>query len=91
MQVGFKAVVLEQGEGLREEGAAIGLWSNAWRALDVLGAAEQLRSQYVSPNRCAWAGVSEHGLSNRCLHRRDPGAAARHGTRSMHYVLPVHG
>ncbi|GBG76725.1 hypothetical protein CBR_g22943 [Chara braunii] len=42
-KVGISAKVLEKAPGLRGEGASIGIWSNAWRALEVLGVADELR------------------------------------------------
>ncbi|XP_064967977.1 monooxygenase 2-like [Musa acuminata AAA Group] len=40
--VGLQTLVLERSPALRATGAAIGLSSNAWRALDVLGVAHKL-------------------------------------------------
>ncbi|RRT81389.1 hypothetical protein B296_00009842 [Ensete ventricosum] len=40
--VGMQTLVLERSPELRAAGAAIGLSSNAWRALDVLGVAHKL-------------------------------------------------
>eukprot|EP00850_Spirogloea_muscicola_P002028 SM000007S20988 [mRNA] locus=s7:1407747:1419040:+ [translate_table: standard] len=50
-RVGIPVVVLERSPGLREGGAALSLWGNAWRALDVLGVGESLRSQYTTLTR----------------------------------------
>ncbi|KAG2451908.1 hypothetical protein HYH02_003683 [Chlamydomonas schloesseri] len=50
-QVGVPVRVYERGPGLRQEGAAIGLWSNAWRALEELGVAEALRPGHLLLNR----------------------------------------
>ncbi|KAG2441649.1 hypothetical protein HXX76_003267 [Chlamydomonas incerta] len=50
-KVGVPVRVYERGPGLRQEGAAIGLWSNAWRALEELGAAEALRPGHLLLNR----------------------------------------
>lgn len=47
-RVGIKSVVLERADGLREGGAALSLWANAWRALDALGVGPKLRDQYVA-------------------------------------------
>lgn len=38
--------VLERTGGLRAEGSSIGVWTNAWRALDVLGVGDDLRTRY---------------------------------------------
>ncbi|GKV35151.1 hypothetical protein SLEP1_g43455 [Rubroshorea leprosula] len=40
---GIKSLVLERSETLRETGAAIGIHTNGWRALDQLGVASKLR------------------------------------------------
>lgn len=45
-QRGIPVRVLEAGPNLRAEGTAIGLWDNAWRALDVLGVADAVRPLY---------------------------------------------
>eukprot|EP00850_Spirogloea_muscicola_P005762 SM000026S09011 [mRNA] locus=s26:1030236:1036628:- [translate_table: standard] len=50
-RVGIPVVVLERAPALREGGAALSLWGNAWRALDVLGVGESLRSQYTTLTR----------------------------------------
>jgi hypothetical protein len=47
-QVGIPSLVLERGPRLQEGGAALALWSNAWRALDALGVADGLRSRYLA-------------------------------------------
>ena len=41
-----RSVVLERDRGLRLEGSAIGLWPNAFKALDALGAAGPLREAH---------------------------------------------
>jgi hypothetical protein len=38
--------VVEKSLGPRTEGSALGLWTNAWRSLDALGIAGELRSQH---------------------------------------------
>lgn len=43
--------VLEAAGNLRVEGTAIGLWDNAWRALEVLGVAGVIRPQYLALNK----------------------------------------
>lgn len=45
-RVGVEALVLERSHELRATGAALGLFNNAWRALDVLGVAHKLTSVY---------------------------------------------
>ncbi|CAM6018742.1 unnamed protein product [Sphagnum balticum] len=41
-------VVLEQSKGLRNEGAALTLFPNAWRVLDALGVADVLRPHFIN-------------------------------------------
>lgn len=50
-RVGIKSLVLESAPGPRDSGAAIALWRNAWRALDVLGVGEKLRHDYILLDR----------------------------------------
>nr|ART29443.1 chloroplast zeaxanthin epoxidase 2 [Lobosphaera incisa] len=45
-KVGIPVIVLERSEKLREEGGAIALWTNAFRALDALGVAHTLRDEH---------------------------------------------
>ncbi len=52
VQVGIPVKVLERESGPRREGSAIGLWSNAFRALDALGLAEPLREAHPPFDRC---------------------------------------
>ena len=47
---GIAVRVLEAGENLRNEGTAIGLWDNAWIALEQLGVADALRPHYLPLN-----------------------------------------
>ncbi|GLJ11652.1 hypothetical protein SUGI_0173660 [Cryptomeria japonica] len=46
-RVGLKCLVLEQGSSLRTTGAALNLWTNAWKALEALGIAEDLRTRHA--------------------------------------------
>lgn len=43
---GMRVLVLERDAALSTAGSALGLWTNAWRALDALGAADALRRQH---------------------------------------------
>ncbi len=52
-QVGIPCVVLEQAPHLREAGAAIMMQSNAWRALEQLGVADELRATHMAVDWCA--------------------------------------
>ncbi|CAK9226463.1 unnamed protein product [Sphagnum jensenii] len=47
-RVGVRAVVLEQAESLRTDGTSLTLFPNAWRALDALGVAQELRPQFIN-------------------------------------------
>ncbi|XP_019156262.1 PREDICTED: uncharacterized protein LOC109153001 [Ipomoea nil] len=42
---GLRSIVLESSESLRSSGFALGLWTNAWRALDALAIGDSLRQQ----------------------------------------------
>ena len=44
--------VIEREAGLRREGSAIGIWPNAFRALDALGLAQPLRDAHPLFDRC---------------------------------------
>ncbi|KAG2716388.1 hypothetical protein I3843_03G126000 [Carya illinoinensis] len=46
-RVGVRALVLEKSEGLRATGTALGLYKNAWLALDALGIAHKLTATYA--------------------------------------------
>ncbi|KAL4184185.1 hypothetical protein AMTRI_Chr11g158740 [Amborella trichopoda] len=42
---GIKTLILERAKVLRPEGAALGVWTNGWRAIDVLGVGDTLRQK----------------------------------------------
>ena len=46
LQIGVPCKVLERDPGPRKGGSAIGLWPNAFRALDALGVADSLRQKH---------------------------------------------
>jgi len=48
---GLNVLLLEQAESIREGGSAIGLWTQAWRALDYLGIGEVMREGYYEGTR----------------------------------------
>lgn len=54
---GLPVVVLERRAAGENTGTALGLWTNAWQALDALGAAAQLRQQHPAIDR--WALLTE--------------------------------
>ncbi|KAL3702091.1 hypothetical protein R1sor_020113 [Riccia sorocarpa] len=45
-KIGVNAVILEHSDTLRSTGAALSLWSNAWRVLDVLDVGDELREMH---------------------------------------------
>lgn len=47
-RVGVKPVLFEQSEQLRTAGSTIGVWTNAWKALETLGVADKLREKFLS-------------------------------------------
>lgn len=53
LQVGVPCKVFERESGPRKGGSAIGLWPNAFRALDALGVADHLREQHPLISRQA--------------------------------------
>ncbi|MFS7951612.1 putative 3-hydroxybenzoate 6-monooxygenase [Helianthus anomalus] len=48
---GIKSIVMERSETLRNDGSAIGIRPNGWRALDQLGVAEILRRTSIPLQR----------------------------------------
>ncbi|XP_008798816.2 monooxygenase 2 [Phoenix dactylifera] len=46
-RLGVRSVVLEQGDSLRTGGTSLTLFKNGWRALDVIGVGDELRSQFL--------------------------------------------
>ena len=60
-QVGIPVIVLEREQGLRLEGSAISLWSNAFRALAALGVAQPVQDAHPPLNR--HAPIKGHGAS----------------------------
>ncbi|KAL4616276.1 hypothetical protein ACB092_07G187000 [Castanea dentata] len=45
-RLGIRSLVLESSGSLRITGFTIGTWTNAWKALDVVGIGDSLRQQY---------------------------------------------
>ncbi len=85
LRVGIEVRVLEQAPEIREVGAALGLWSNAVRALDALGVAERVVArgsvfERIRTERASGETIAEfdlRGLAPRagapsiCVHRAD--------------------
>nr|GEY56851.1 monooxygenase 2-like [Tanacetum cinerariifolium] len=75
--LGLRSLVLESTESLRVTGFALTLWSNAWKALDVVGIEDTLRQQYtqikgmkmVFPDTGLF--TSGEGYETRCVRRKD--------------------
>ncbi|KAJ4827765.1 hypothetical protein Tsubulata_020865, partial [Turnera subulata] len=57
-RVGVRALVLERAEGLRATGAAITLFPNGWKALDVLGVSHKLTPLYSSISKSSVTNVA---------------------------------
>ncbi|PIN09456.1 Kynurenine 3-monooxygenase [Handroanthus impetiginosus] len=45
-RLGIRSLVLESADSLRTTGFALGMWTNAWRALDAIGVGEILRAKH---------------------------------------------
>ncbi|KAJ7297672.1 hypothetical protein O6H91_Y043100 [Diphasiastrum complanatum] len=45
-RLGIGAIVLEQSDSLRAGGTSLTVWNNAWRALEALGVADELRKKH---------------------------------------------
>ncbi len=72
VQVGIPVTVLESAADPRRggEGAAIGLWENAWCALDVLGVGDTLRKDHVRINRYASCMVQPSLVHWQTMHNK---------------------
>lgn len=77
-KAGFRTLVLERAPALRDEGAAIALWANAWRALDALGAGNAVRAAARAPLLTRFELVRSDGRPLRAF-RLDECDAARAG------------
>lgn len=67
LQVGVPCKVLERDPGPRKGGSAIGLWPNAFRALDALGVADSLRQKHPLISRqvslsCQHSNIWQHSM-----------------------------
>lgn len=61
-RLGVKSTVLEQSDTLRATGSTIGIWTNAWRALDALGVADGLRKDFERISR-----IEFYAADGKCL------------------------
>ncbi|KAL9262834.1 Monooxygenase 3-like protein [Drosera capensis] len=46
-KLGFRSLVLESSDNLRESGFHLSVWTNAWKAFDEIGIGDSLRQQHV--------------------------------------------
>ncbi|CAL5228140.1 g11219 [Coccomyxa viridis] len=58
-RVGVSSLVLERASSARQEGFSIGAFSNAWRALEELGVADDVRKGHLSQERVNFADSHE--------------------------------
>jgi salicylate hydroxylase len=82
-RTGYRAVVLEQAEGLQEAGAGIQLSPNATRVLTELGLTEKLRPHVVAPD----AVRIMHGRSGREIVRIPLGLHAEQRYGAPYWVI----
>lgn len=47
----MKSLVLESSPAIRSSGFALGMWTNAWRALDALGIGGKVREHHILGER----------------------------------------
>ena len=78
-QVGIPAVVLERDAGLRLEGSAIALWSNAFRALAAVGVAQSLLDDHPPLRRYSYR-CRDTCLNSRVVETQIPGASCASST-----------
>ncbi|KAL6780728.1 hypothetical protein ACKKBF_B11990 [Auxenochlorella protothecoides x Auxenochlorella symbiontica] len=88
-QVGIPVVVLERGTGPPSSGTALGLWTNAWRALDALHAAEELRAQYREVSLVQLCREGGRLLKDFDLHSCDGGPHEFRGVRRSSLVAAL--
>lgn len=60
-RAGLTPLVLERAPALREEGSAIALWANAWRALDALGGNAGPGLGFTHSVASGWVGMQFQG------------------------------
>ena len=46
-RLGVRSLVLESSDTLRVTGFALGIWENAWKALDAVGVGDILRHKHI--------------------------------------------
>ncbi|QDZ22044.1 monooxygenase [Chloropicon primus] len=69
----FPVTVLESAKGKREGGTAIALWTNAWRALESLGVADELRAGHQELNQIQLCAAKQKVLKSFSLDECDGG------------------
>ncbi|XP_002976490.2 monooxygenase 2 [Selaginella moellendorffii] len=80
-RLGLQTLVLEKASDLRAGGAALTIWRNAWRALDVLGVGEELRNQYY-----LLAGSHVVSLQGKVIHQLSFGNCSRGGLNEVRAI-----
>ncbi|KAF6258828.1 hypothetical protein COO60DRAFT_1638915 [Scenedesmus sp. NREL 46B-D3] len=87
---GVPVVVLERAPELRQEGSAVALWSNAWRALDALGVSEQLRHDYLLLQRVDLVRSDGKLLRSFTLDECDAASVAAGGVNETRGISRAH-
>ena len=85
-KIGAKTLVLEGSASLPTSGAALGLWTNAWRALDALGAGDALRSMHPAISNVELCRDNGRRLRNFSLNDCDGGPHEFRGVRRASLV-----
>ncbi|KAL4450754.1 hypothetical protein ABPG77_001110 [Micractinium sp. CCAP 211/92] len=88
-RAGIPAVVLEAAEQLQAGGSALGLWTNAWRALDALGAAEPLRQRHPEVHDVELVRQGGRRLRRFSLAECEGGPHEFRGVRRSHLVAAL--
>ncbi|XP_019705665.1 monooxygenase 2 [Elaeis guineensis] len=76
-RVGVRSVVLEQGDSLRTGGTSLTLSKNGWRALDVLGVGDELRSKFLQIQRLVIRSEDGRELRSFSFKEEAPGQELR--------------
>ncbi|KAL4433828.1 hypothetical protein ABPG75_000269 [Micractinium tetrahymenae] len=88
-QAGLPVVLLEAGQQLPAGGSALGLWTNAWRALDALGAAEPLRRRHPTVHDVELVRQGGRRLRRFSLDECEGGPHEFRGVRRSHLVAAL--